>query len=149
RKAQGNPPMRFLIDPAYHQKMLRRTDHTPDCYVRPGKYLHHLYVDGIKYVVVQAMQECLKEATVKQDHEAVHHLTLHQEQYNAAYKEAQAKGLLEGAQMIGDPPPEEDEGVPNKNSFTPREPKSVQETGLTVPFLFEMVLRTIYNRGKL
>jgi hypothetical protein len=141
--------MRFLIDPAYHQKMLRKADHTPDCYVRPGKYLHHLYVDGVKYVVVQAMQDCLKEAQVKSDHEAIHHLNLHLEQYNAAMKEAQAKGMLEGAQMVGDPPPDEEEGVATKNSFVPREPKNAQETGLTMSFLFEMVLRTIYNRGRL
>src|SRR5947209_19805828 len=107
--------MRFLIDPAYHQKMLRRQDHTPDCYVRPGKFLHHLYVDGVKYVVVQAMLDCLKEAQVKNDVEAVLHLTMHQVQYTAAHKEAEAKGLLEGAQMIGDPPPDEGEGAVSKN----------------------------------
>ncbi len=141
--------MRFLIDPAYQQKMMRKTDHTPDCYVRPGRYLHHLYIDGVKYVVVPAMQECLKEAQVKNDAEAVHHLALHQEQYNLAMKEAQAKGLLEGAQMIGDPPPDEVEVVATKNTFVPREPKTVPETGLNMPFLFDMVLRTIYNRGRL
>src|SRR5207253_1845349 len=86
---------------------------------------------------------------VKNDLEATHHLTLHQDQYNAAYKEAQVKGLLDGAQMIGDPPPDEVEEVATKNTFVPREPKTVQETGLNMPFLFDMVLRTIYNRGRL
>src|SRR6266481_2448360 len=142
--------MRFLIDPAFYQKMMRRTDHTSDCYVRPGKFLHHLYLDGVKYVVAQAMQECLKEAQVRNDSEALQHLHLHLEQYNIAMKEAQAKNALDGAQYIGDPLPE-DEEMPQqaKNTFLPREPKTPAETGLSMPFLFEMVLRTIYNRGQL
>jgi hypothetical protein len=142
--------MRFLIDPAFYQKMMRRTDHTPDCYVRPGKYLHHLYLDGVKYVVAQAVQECLKEAQVRNDAEAVQHLSLHLEQLNVAMKEAEAKNALDGAQYIGDPLPEDDESPQHgKNPFVPREPKTPAETGLPMPFLFDMVLRTIYNRGQL
>ena len=38
--------MRFLIAPEFYEEMRQRSDHTPDCYVRPGEYLHHLYVDG-------------------------------------------------------------------------------------------------------
>src|SRR5688572_25568120 len=70
--------MRFLIAPEYYQEMLQRTDHTPDCYVRPGEYLHHVYLDGVKYVVAQAVRQCLEEAEVKRDTEAVRHLQLHQ-----------------------------------------------------------------------
>lgn len=143
--------MRFLIDPSFHQRMLRRADHTPDCYVRPGKYLHHLYVDGIKYVVAAALQDCLKEAQVRNDQEAIMHLTMHMDQYNVALQEAQAKGPLEGIQYVGDPLPDEDEEAPQqvKNTYMPREPKTPAETGLSIPFLMEMVLRTIYSRGQL
>jgi hypothetical protein len=51
--------MRFILSPEYHQQMRQITDHTPDCYVRPGEYLHHLYVDGVKYVIVPALLECV------------------------------------------------------------------------------------------
>ena len=42
--------------------MLKVPDHTPDCYVRPGEYLHHLYIDGVKYVVAPAVLDCLAQA---------------------------------------------------------------------------------------
>src|SRR5947209_15945543 len=102
--------MRFLIDPAYHQKMLRRQDHTPDCYVRPGEYLHHLYVDGVKYVIVPAMLECLAEAERKQDTDAINHLQLHKGQYDILLQEAMQLGGTEGVVLLGDAPPE-DEGT--------------------------------------
>ena len=127
--------MRFLIDPAFYQKMMRRTDHTPDCYVRPGKYLHHLYLDGVKYVVAQALNECLKEAQLRNDTEAIQHLGLHLDQLNIAMKEAEAKNALDGAQYIGDPLPDDEEAPPQqqvKNTFIPREPKTVAETGLRI-----------------
>ncbi len=54
--------MRFLLDARSHDEMNARSDHTPDCYVRPGEYLHHMSVDGIKYVVARALYDCLKDA---------------------------------------------------------------------------------------
>jgi hypothetical protein len=54
--------MRFILSPEYHQQMLAVNDHTLDCYVRPGEYLHHLYVDGVKYVIAPALEECLEQA---------------------------------------------------------------------------------------
>ena len=59
--------MRFLIAPEFYQEMRQRSDHTPDCYVRPGEYLHHLYVDGVKFTVAQAVEECLREAQERID----------------------------------------------------------------------------------
>ena len=101
--------MRFLIDPVYHEELRRRNDHTPDCYVRPGEYLHHLYLDGVKYVVAQAMQECLQEAQTKRDTSAIRHLELHMKEYEVLYQEAEKEGKLNDAQFLGDVPPEEDE----------------------------------------
>ncbi len=72
--------MRFLMDQQAYDAMRARKDHTADCYVRPGQYLHHMYVDGVKYEVARAVMECLKEAQAKNDTEAVHHLQLHKSQ---------------------------------------------------------------------
>ena len=54
--------MRFILSPEYHQQMLRVRDHSADCYVRPGEYLHHLYVEGVKYVIVPAVEACQYQA---------------------------------------------------------------------------------------
>jgi hypothetical protein len=141
--------MRFLLAPEYYQEMLERNDHTPDCYVRPGEYLHHIYKDGIKYVVAQAMAQCLQEAHNKQDLEAVRHLELHQTQYDALANEVLANGNhFEEMAMLGDPPPTDDEDEPRRSGYQPLEPRTVDETGLSVSFLFELVLRTLYNCGR-
>src|SRR5262249_14636332 len=146
-----NPTMRFLIAPEFAHQMQQRDDHTPDCYVRPGEYLHHLYIEGVKYVVAPAVAECLQEAEARGDIEAVRHLRLHQEQYDALLAQVQEYGSLEGVNLLGDPPPEDDgDGVIRMGQgYVPLQPKSLQETGLSLPFLFEMVLRAIYNRGRL
>lgn len=145
--------MRYLIDPAYHQEMVKMTEHPADCYVRPGQYPHHMYVEGVKYIVAQALQDCLKDAQVKRDEEALRHLQLHYEEFVALYKEAEQNGSLKDAQVLGDPPPEEEsEAAPppeTEDRFIPHPPKTIDETGLTLPFLFDMVLRMIYNRGRL
>src|SRR5882724_11570947 len=69
-------PMRFLLSLEHYQEMRSRADHTPDCYVRPGQYLHHLYMDGVKYVVAPALAECLTQAEERNDQDAVRHLRL-------------------------------------------------------------------------
>jgi len=86
--------MRFLLDQASYEEMKRRKDHTPDCYVRPGEYLHHLYRDGVKYVVARALFECIKEAKANYDTEALAHLMLHKRQLDKLVAEAKAKGEL-------------------------------------------------------
>jgi predicted ATPase with chaperone activity len=138
--------MRFLLDPASHQQMQQQQDPTPDCYVRPGEYLHHLYIDGIKYVVAEGLNACIKEAESKKDVEALHHLQLHKKQLDKALKD----GTPKDARLLGDPPPhEEDEGNAVPNSFVPQAPKTAEETGLPMTLLFDIILRTIYNRGRL
>jgi predicted ATPase with chaperone activity len=142
--------MRFIIASEFHEQMLHQEDHTPDCYVRPGEYLHHLYLEGVKYVIVPALLECLEQATAKNDVEAIRHLTLHKHHYDTLHEDAMKRGGLEGVTLLGDPPPEDDEAVPRiVNPYLPRVPSKWEDLGLPMPFLFEMVLRTIYNRGQL
>lgn len=145
--------MRFLLAPEHYQEMRSRADHTHDCYVRPGQYLHHLYLDGVKYVVAPALAECLDDAVGRGDDEAVRHLQLHQNQYDQlATQVLRDGGNLDELSMLGDPPPPAEDESPRhrKNAgYAPIPPKDVSETGLSTSFLFEMVLRAIYNRGRL
>jgi hypothetical protein len=147
--------MRFLIAPAFDRELAERGDHSPDCYVRPGEYLHHLYVDGVKYVVASAVERCLEQARAAGDADAVRHLELHWSQLESlGGKAAIDAALADGADLLGDPPPppldEPDPARPPRfDGYTPQVPKLVSETGLSVAFLFELILRTIYNRGRL
>ena len=70
--------MRFIIADEFHEQMHQMEGHTPDCYVRPGEYLHHMYIDGVKYTVAPAIFECLAEAERRGDREALRHLMLAQ-----------------------------------------------------------------------
>jgi len=142
--------MRFIIAPEFYEQMLQQDYHSPDCFVRDGEYLHHLYIDGVKYVIVPALLQCLEEAQKKNDTEAVRHLKLHKHHYDALHADAMRRGGLEGVTLLGDPPPEDDEAVPRiTNPYMPRVPSKWEDLGLPLPFLFETVLRTIYNRGQL
>jgi hypothetical protein len=144
--------MRFIIAQEYYEQMLREPYHTPDCYVRPGEYLHHMYVEGVKYVIAPALLDCLKEARAKGDKEAIAHLMLHKVHYDMLLAEAQrmGDGQLEGVDLLGDPPPDDSEGTPvSQNAYVPLQPKTSEETGLSEAFLFEMVMRVIYTRGRL
>src|SRR5947208_5662211 len=98
--------MRFLLSHDHYQEMRSRADHTPDCYVRPGQYLHHLYLDGVKYVVAPALAECLGEAHDRDDRDAIRHLQLHQTQYDQlATLVLHEGGNLDELTLLGDPPP--------------------------------------------
>ena len=142
--------MRFIIAEEFYEQLLQEEHHNPDCYVRPGEYLHHMYIDGVKYVVVPALVKCLEEAHERKDVEALRHLELHRVHYEALLADAQRHGSLEGVTLLGDPPPEEEEAVPRiTNPFQPQMPTKWEDLGLPLPFLFDMVLRTIYNRGQL
>ncbi|HEY3788016.1 MAG TPA: ATP-binding protein, partial [Urbifossiella sp.] len=101
--------MRFIIAPEFYQQMLQVPYHTPDCYVRPGEYLHHMYIDGVKYTIAPAVVDCLAQAEKNEDHEAISHLQLHQLHYNSLLADAQRVGDLEGVTLIGDPPPTDEE----------------------------------------
>src|SRR5262245_13792520 len=141
--------MRFILSPEYHQQMLRIRDHSPDCYVRPGQYLHHLYVEGVKYVIVPALLDCLKQAEEEQDQDAIRHLMLHKVQLDALMADAMQMGGLEGVVLLGDPPPEDEgAGPPRVTGYLPPQPRSINDTGLSVTFLFDLILRALYNRGR-
>ncbi len=142
--------MRFIIAPEFQDQMLQQEYNSPDCFVRPGEYLHHLYIDGVKYVIVPAMLDCLEEAKEKKDADAIRHLELHKRHFDALHADALRRGGLDGVTLLGDPPPEDDEAVPRiTNPYLPRVPGKWEDLGLPLPFLFESVLRTIYNRGQL
>jgi hypothetical protein len=142
--------MRFIIASEFYQQMLQMPYHTPDCYVRPGEYLHHMYIDGVKYVIAPAVIEGLARAEAAGDQEAVQHLKLHKLHFEAQLAEAQRYGSLDGVTLLGDPPPTDEEAAPNVgNQYVPRTPTKWDELGLPLAFLFEMVLRTIFNRGQI
>jgi hypothetical protein len=141
--------MRYLVDQQSYDQMLGRTDHTNDCYVRPGEYLHHIYIDGVKYTVAKAIIEGLKEARTKKDLEAYRHLNMHKEQLDMLAAKAQQRGGLAGVRLLGDPPPVEEEGASKiGNTYVPVQPTTVEQTGLNRTLIQEAVLRTVYNRGR-
>ena len=141
--------MRFIIANEFYQQMISIPDHTPDCYVRPGEYLHHMYIDGVKYTVAPAMLDCLAQAEAKGDQEAVAHLKLHKLHYEALLADAERAGnLTEDVTLLGDAPPTDEEGMPaTNNAYLPRLPMRWEDLGLDLPYLFELALRTIYARG--
>ncbi len=142
--------MRFILSPEYHEQMLQITEHTEDCYARGREYLHHMYVDGVKYVIVPAMLECIAEAERRDDKNALRHLLLHKAQYDVLLADAMQMGGIEGVVLLGDAPPE-DEGasVTHVNSYLPPQPTSINEIGLSISFLFDLILRTVYHRGRI
>ncbi|MGL6096997.1 MAG: ATP-binding protein [Fimbriiglobus sp.] len=142
--------MRVIIAPEFYQQMLQTPYHTPDCYVRPGEYLHHMYIDGVKYVIGPAVLDCLAEAEEKADAEAIAHLRLHKLHYDHLLADAQRYGSLEGVTLLGDPPPTDEEAAPQtSNTYQPRMPQAVEELGLGMSTLFELTLRTLFTRGQL
>jgi predicted ATPase with chaperone activity len=142
--------MRFIIANEFYQQMLHTPNHTPDCYVRPGEYLHHLYLDGVKYVIAPAVLDCLAQAESQGDHEAINHLTLHKTHFEQLLVEAEQYGSLEGVTLLGDPPPTDEEATPNTtNSYVPRVPTKWEDLGLSSSLLFDMVLRCIFTRGQI
>jgi len=141
--------MRFILSPEYQEQMHSIRDHTPDCYVRPGEYLHHLYVDGVKYVIVPALLECLEQAEAAADQGALRHLHLHKSQYDLLLAEAMRMGGLEGVVLLGDAPPEDDgASAARGGGYVPQPPRAINDTGLNISFLFDLILRTVYNAGR-
>lgn len=141
--------MRFLMDQQSLDEMMSRTDHSKDCYVRPGYYLHHLYRDGVKYVVARALQQCLNEAREKQDTVALAHLQLHLNELQKLVAEAKANGTFATATLLGEAPPDDDGSVPVATSFVPPMPSTIEETGLNRTLLNEMVVRVIYTKSRI
>jgi hypothetical protein len=143
--------MRFIIANEFYQQMQQTPQHTPDCYVRPGEYLHHMYLDGVKYVIAPAVLDCLAKAEEKGDKEAVAHLQLHKLHFDALLADAERTGTLtDEVTLLGDPPPGDDEALPvSGNAYAPRVPTRWEDLGLELPALFDLVLRTIYTRGQI
>ncbi len=143
--------MRVLLDQKSYEEMLARDLHSRDCYVRDTEYLHHLYIDGVKYTVARAVYACLKEAQVRSDTDALLHLTMHMQDIERLIQEARARGEnVAGLRAIGDPPPTEDEAHPQlRNSFTPKVPQVLEETGLNRTFITEHFVRILYNKGRM
>jgi hypothetical protein len=141
--------VRFIIADEFYHQMRATADHTPDCYVRPGEYLHHMYIDGVKYAIARAVLECLAEAEERNDAVAVQHLQLHKFHLETLLADAQRFGGLDGVTLLGDPPPSEEEGSPvTGNQYAPRSPQKWEEIGLPLAFLTDMILRVIFNRGQ-
>ncbi|MEI8307791.1 MAG: ATP-binding protein [Chloroflexales bacterium] len=143
--------MRVLLDQKSYDEMLARDLHPRDCYVRGTEYLHHLYVDGVKYTVARAVYACLKEAQNREDTDALLHLTMHIQDLEQLIQEARTRGdSLSNLRTLGDPPPTEDEARPQlRNSFTPKVPQVLEETGLNRTFVTEHFLRVLYNKGRM
>src|SRR5436190_18879887 len=142
--------MRFIIAPEFYDQMKEQDYHLPDCYVRPGEYLHHMYIEGVKYVVVPALEEALRLAEERNDGEALRHLGLHKSQFDKLHEEAKKAGDLEGVTLLGDPPPDIEEAIPKiSNPYIPRPASKWEDLGLPQQFLYDMILRTIYTRGQL
>jgi hypothetical protein len=143
--------MRYLLDQRSYEEMLARTSHSRDCYVRGTEYLHHLYIDGVKYTVARAVYACYKEAQSREDGDAVLHLGMHVADLERLIAEARARGEnLSGLRALGDPPPTDEEARPHlNNSFLPAEPQTIDETGLNRTFLTEHMLRILYNKGRI
>src|SRR6185295_9381141 len=100
--------MRVLVDQRSYDEMQSKSSHSRDCYVRGTDYPHHLYVDGVKYLVARAVYDCIKRAQEVEDQEALVHLLFHKEELERLVGEARNKGIdLRTARALGDPPPTE------------------------------------------
>ena len=98
--------MRLLLDQRSYDEMLSKPSHPRDCYVRGAEYLHHLYADGVKYLVARAVYDCIKRAQDTGDDDALLHLMFHKDELEKLVTEARAKGVnLSATRALGDPPP--------------------------------------------
>jgi hypothetical protein len=136
------------MDQQSYDEMAARSDHTVDCYVRPGQYLHHMYRNGIKYVIARALYACLAEAKQQEDAEALAHLNLHEAELRALVTIAKQSGTLDITRPLGDPEPIDQPSKPKHEVFVPEVPSSWEDTGLNRSFVLEMVLRTIYAKSR-
>lgn len=142
--------MRYLVDQQSYQEMKTQPEHSRDCYVRNQEYCHHLYIDGVKYVVARALYECVKEATEKKDEDALLHLMFHKEDLEKMLAEERQKGSdIRTLRMMGDAPPSDEDSMPeSRNTFVPPSPTTIAETSLNVTFITEQLLRIVYNKGR-
>ena len=143
--------MRILIDQKSFEELQSKPSQSRDCYVRPGEYLHHMYIDGVKYMIARAVYESIKKAQEAGDNEALLHLLCHKDEIERMVAEERSKGTdLRTARLIGDAPPSDEQSRPKlSNGFTPAEPHDIESVGLNRTFLYEHLTRMIYNRGRI
>ncbi|NJL04879.1 MAG: ATP-binding protein [Chloroflexaceae bacterium] len=142
--------MRFLLDQQSYDEMREMPRHPADCYVRGTEYLHHMYLDGVKYVVARALMESIKKATLANDADALLHLNFHKEDLDRLIADARSQGTdVKTLRILGDPPPTEEQSRPKlENRFTPPMPRTIAETGMNRTFLAEHFLRILYNKSR-
>ena len=98
-----------------------------------------------------ALEECLKQAEERNDQDALRHLRLHKVHYDKLYEEA-ARGRRPGRSHAARATRRRTSRrrYPKiANPYLPRPPAKWEDLGLPLPFLFDLILRTIYNRGQL
>ena len=142
--------MRLLLDQRSYDEMMNKPSHPRYCYVRGTEYLHHMYADGVKYVVARAVYDCVKRAQEAGDDDALLHLMFHKDELEKLVTEARGKGVnLAATRALGDAPPSDAVSMPTlSNNFVPREPLTVEQTGMNRTFLYEHLTRIIYNKGR-
>src|SRR5262245_66204390 len=94
--------MRILLDQRSYDEMLAKPSHPRDCYVRDAEYLHHLYLDGVKYLVARAVYDGIKRAQEAGDNDALLHLMVHKDELERLVAEARNKGVdIRTARALG------------------------------------------------
>lgn len=138
--------MPFLMDQASCDELNAQPTHSDDCCVRPGEYPHHVYREGIKYVVARALYTCLNEAKARQDGSALNHLQMHETELRRRVADEQQRGTFNG-RIVGVANGSQEEAPPTV-LWSPTLPTTVEQAGLNRSFLVEMILRVLYTRSR-
>ena len=85
--------MRLLLDQRSYDEMLSKPTHPRDCYVRGAEYLHHMYAEGVKYLVARAVYDCIKRAQDAGDDDALLHLMFHKDELEKLVKAVEQQGV--------------------------------------------------------
>ncbi len=147
--------MQFLIEPAAIEEM-NAANLSSDCYVQEKHYPHHVYRGGEKCLVVRALYSAIADAKAKGDKESLTHLMLHEKQVKewAAEMERQKQGFPPSEEIkeyfihLRAPDNEEKAAPEEKPQFWPQIPTCIEDLGLNKGFISEMVVRTIYFKGR-
>jgi hypothetical protein len=108
-----------------------------------------MYRGAIKYLVAHALNAALAEATQRHDYEALAHLRLHQASLRDFVSTVERAG---GASLTDAPDTLEPGDAPAQasgSSFVPAAPESWEQTGMNRGFLVDMILRTLYTKGRM
>ena len=128
-------------------------DHPPDCYVRPGEYLHHLYVwTASSNVIVPALMECLDGCRAAMATKtrcgtcsctsAQYDILVDRKPQNIGASRRRGLAGRSASRRYG-------HGIaPAPPSTSCRSSRTLNDTGLNISLLFDLILRTIYNAGR-